>query len=115
MRQRPPVSDWERDFDHLDPRWIENPYPIWDKLRERCPIAPNGAPDCKAAAEIMCRTKGFATGNSVDYQTAGGGKFQGKSYGVWKASGGVGKNAVLSHRHYLADAEQKFVEAYAAR
>src|ERR1035437_743761 len=41
----------------------------------------------------------------VDFQTAGGGKFQGKSYGVWRASGGVGKDAVLSHRHYLADAD----------
>jgi CRISPR system Cascade subunit CasD len=41
----------------------------------------------------------------IDYQTAGGGKFQGKSYGVWKASGGVGKNAVVSHRHYLSDAD----------
>ena len=39
MSARPPVTDWERDFDHLDPRWIENPYPIWDELRRRCPIA----------------------------------------------------------------------------
>jgi cytochrome P450 len=39
MRERPPVSDWSTDFDHLDPRWIENPYPIWDELREKCPIA----------------------------------------------------------------------------
>ena len=23
---RPPVDDWSSDFDHLDPRWIENPY-----------------------------------------------------------------------------------------
>ena len=36
---RPPVNDWSTDFDHLDPRWIENPYPIWDELREKCPIA----------------------------------------------------------------------------
>ena len=36
---RPPVNDWSSDFDHLDPRWIENPYPIWDELREKCPIA----------------------------------------------------------------------------
>jgi cytochrome P450 len=36
---RPPVRDWSSDFDHLDPRWIENPYPIWDELRRRCPIA----------------------------------------------------------------------------
>jgi hypothetical protein len=38
--------------------------------RERCVIAPNGAPDCRAAAEVMCKAKGFTTGNSVDYQTA---------------------------------------------
>jgi len=36
---RPPVNDWTSDFDHLDPRWVENPYPIWDELREKCPVA----------------------------------------------------------------------------
>jgi len=36
---RPPVDDWSNDFDHLDPRWIENPYPIWETLRAQCPIA----------------------------------------------------------------------------
>jgi cytochrome P450 len=36
---RPPATDWSTDFDHLDPRWSENPYPIWDDLRQRCPIA----------------------------------------------------------------------------
>ena len=39
MTTRPPVNDWATDFDHLDPRWIENPYPIWDELRRKCPIA----------------------------------------------------------------------------
>jgi len=39
MSQRPPVSDWSTDFDHLDPRWVENPYPIWDRLRDECPVA----------------------------------------------------------------------------
>src|SRR6266566_2623388 len=39
MSNRPPVADWATDFDHLDPRWVENPFPIWDDLRERCPIA----------------------------------------------------------------------------
>ena len=33
------MNDWSTDFDHLDPRWVENPYPIWDELREKCPIA----------------------------------------------------------------------------
>jgi len=39
MSARPPVTDWANDFDHLDPRWIENPYAIWDGLRQTCPIA----------------------------------------------------------------------------
>src|SRR5262249_38598302 len=39
MGTRPPASDWKTDFDHLDPRWIEDPYPIWDDLRQSCPIA----------------------------------------------------------------------------
>ncbi|MGZ9091171.1 MAG: cytochrome P450 [Rhodoplanes sp.] len=39
MSARPPVEDWSTDFDHLDPRWVENPYPIWDELRRKCPIA----------------------------------------------------------------------------
>jgi len=34
-----PVHDWASDFDHRDPRWIENPYPIWAELRRNCPIA----------------------------------------------------------------------------
>ncbi len=40
MAARPPVTDWLRDFDHQDPRWTENPYPIWDEIRASgCPIA----------------------------------------------------------------------------
>jgi cytochrome P450 len=39
MAERPPVTDWAIDFDHTDPQWIEDPYPIWDDLRQRCPVA----------------------------------------------------------------------------
>lgn len=39
MTRRAPVADWASDFDHLDPAFVENPYPIWDELRQRCPIA----------------------------------------------------------------------------
>jgi cytochrome P450 len=39
MSGPPPVRDWATDFDHRDPRWIEDPYPIWDELRRSCPIA----------------------------------------------------------------------------
>jgi cytochrome P450 len=39
MSARPPVNDWGTDFDHLDPRWVNDPYPIWDELRGKCPVA----------------------------------------------------------------------------
>jgi hypothetical protein len=38
--------------------------------RERCVLTPNGAPDCRAAAEAMCRAKGYSGGASVDFETA---------------------------------------------
>ena len=37
--------------------------------RERCAQAANGAPDCRAAADVACRGKGFATGKSLDTQS----------------------------------------------
>ena len=39
MDSRTPVEDWAIDFDHFDPQWTQDPYPIWDELRERCPVA----------------------------------------------------------------------------
>ncbi len=39
MSARPPVKDWATDFDHLDPRWVNDPFPIWDEMRKKCPIA----------------------------------------------------------------------------
>ena len=38
MDHHPPVTDWVTDFDHTDPRWTENPFPIWDALRAECPV-----------------------------------------------------------------------------
>lgn len=38
--------------------------------RATCPIAPNGAPDCRSAAEAICKAHGFASGSSIDFQTA---------------------------------------------
>jgi cytochrome P450 len=38
MPEHPPVIDWIRDFDHTDPRWTENPFPIWDELRAHSPV-----------------------------------------------------------------------------
>ena len=37
---------------------------------EKCANAPNGAPDCVAAATAICKAKGFAFGKSLDMTTA---------------------------------------------
>ena len=34
-----PVRDWATDYDIFDPAYIADPFPIWDDLRERCPMA----------------------------------------------------------------------------
>lgn len=34
-----PVSDWQSDFDHADPSYNPNTWPIWSKLRAECPVA----------------------------------------------------------------------------
>jgi cytochrome P450 len=34
-----PVRDWATDFDVADPRYESNPFPIWDELRQTCPVA----------------------------------------------------------------------------
>jgi len=39
MTIKPPVEDFATDWDHTDPQWVKDPYPIWDDLRERCPVA----------------------------------------------------------------------------
>ena len=39
MGAHPPVTDWAADWDHTDPAYNRDPYPIWDDLRERCPVA----------------------------------------------------------------------------
>ncbi|HVJ52434.1 MAG TPA: cytochrome P450 [Aliidongia sp.] len=39
MDDRPPVTDWATDFDHLAPRWVEDPFSIWNELRQTCPVA----------------------------------------------------------------------------
>ena len=37
--------------------------------RQICATAANGSPDCQAAAEDICRSKGFGKGQSADIQT----------------------------------------------
>jgi cytochrome P450 len=34
-----PVDDFATDWDHTDPQWVKDPYPIWEDLRDRCPVA----------------------------------------------------------------------------
>ena len=34
-----PVTDWATDFDHTDDVWAADPFPIWDELRQTCPVA----------------------------------------------------------------------------
>ncbi len=37
--QRCPVEDWASDYDIFDPGYVRDPAPVWDELRNRCPIA----------------------------------------------------------------------------
>ncbi|MBI2167927.1 MAG: cytochrome P450 [Actinobacteria bacterium] len=39
MGHHPPVDDWTSDFDHTDDVWAADPYPIWEELRTKCPVA----------------------------------------------------------------------------
>ena len=36
---RPPVTDWATDYDIFAPEYVNDPFPVWDELRDRCPIA----------------------------------------------------------------------------
>lgn len=38
MAEIVPVEDWATDFDVMDPRYLADPFTIWDELREVCPI-----------------------------------------------------------------------------
>jgi cytochrome P450 len=38
MTQIAPVNDWATDFDVMDPRYLADPFSIWDELRATCPI-----------------------------------------------------------------------------
>jgi hypothetical protein len=42
MSDHAPVTDWVHDFDHTDPRWTENPFPIWEELRAESPVVHTG-------------------------------------------------------------------------
>ncbi len=38
LTDHPPVTDWIHDFDHTDPQWTEDPFPIWEELRAASPV-----------------------------------------------------------------------------
>jgi hypothetical protein len=40
------------------------------EVHQRCAVAPNGAPDCRAAAANVCRSKGFTDGHPVNVQSS---------------------------------------------
>src|SRR5207249_11189852 len=33
------TRDWATDYDIFDPDYVRDPYPVWDELREKCPVA----------------------------------------------------------------------------
>ena len=35
----PSALDWATDYDIFDPAYVADPFPIWDELRDSCPIA----------------------------------------------------------------------------
>ena len=39
MAEHVRVTDWVNDWDHHDPDWVNDPYPIWGELRSACPMA----------------------------------------------------------------------------
>jgi cytochrome P450 len=39
VTDKPPVLDFATDWDHTDAEWVNDPYPIWEDLRQRCPVA----------------------------------------------------------------------------
>lgn len=39
MSTQPSARDWKTDFDHYDPTFVADPYPIFDELRRECPVA----------------------------------------------------------------------------
>jgi len=39
MAQTQPVADWTNDYDIFDAGYVRDPAPVWDDLREGCPMA----------------------------------------------------------------------------
>ena len=60
MTNHPPVQDFATDFDHTDPKWVADPYPIWDScalsVRSRTPIA-TGVRGCRRRTRVSPRSR----------------------------------------------------------
>lgn len=39
MTKTPPVDDWAADYDIFDAAYVKDPLPVWNELRNKCPIA----------------------------------------------------------------------------
>src|SRR5215210_2675229 len=39
MTTMPPVARWSDDYDIFDDGYVRCPFPIWDELRDACPVA----------------------------------------------------------------------------
>jgi hypothetical protein len=66
--------------------------------RERCTLAPNGAPDCRVATEALCRSKGYGSGTIVDFETAE------KCPPPYRVSGGNTPEGVCTMEHFVTRA-----------
>jgi len=66
--------------------------------RERCILAPNGAPDCRVAAEALCRAKGYVGGTSVDFETVE------KCPPSYRVSGRNAPEGVCTMEHFVTKA-----------
>jgi hypothetical protein len=65
---------------------------------ERCVVAPNGGPDCRVAAETLCRAKGYASGTSVDFITVE------NCPPPWRTSRRNAPEGVCTMEHYVTKA-----------
>lgn len=88
-QQAPPPAPVEREnpglFNEINKLFKDTPslVPSWSlpalgttnlntvvKGRVVCPVAANGAPDCKAASDKLCQSKGYKEGKSLDTDAA---------------------------------------------
>jgi cytochrome P450 len=73
-----PVEDWASDYDVLDPGYVVEPYPVWDRLRTECPVAHTsrwgGSWMPTRYADIAAVAHDVTTFSSRDVGVVGGGE-----------------------------------------